>query len=526
MSTMAMPQLRHPGVHGLADGDKVAVVMASTGQARTYRELDARSRRLARLLRDRGLGGGDHAAVLLDNELPYLEVCWAAQRSGIYLTPINSHLAAAEVGYILADCGARALVAGKALENLLPRVGPSLSGVEVRLAVGTGGLPGFEPYEEAIAGYPDEPLADETEGCLMFYSSGTTGKPKGVVRPLSGLPFGGDDGALTNLLQLFYGMRDSSVYLSPAPLYHAAPLRWIMSAHRIGATIVVMERFDAEDTLRAIEKYRVTHAQFVPTHFVRMLKLPDEVRGKYDLSSLQRVIHTAAPCPAEVKRAMLDWWGPIIYEYYAGSESNGWCTIGPEEWLTHPGSVGRPLVSRVHIVDDEGQELGPGQTGQIWFEGGLRFSYHNDPQRTAKAFNDRGWSTLGDIGHVDKDGYVYLTDRAANMIIRGGVNIYPREVEDVLIMHPEVEDVAVIGVPDFELGEQVGAFVQPRNPADAGPGLAGRLMDFCAEHVARFKCPATVEFVGQLPRLPTGKLLKRALRTSEEGASSDPRAHL
>jgi long-chain acyl-CoA synthetase len=518
MSTTPAAQLRHPGIHARMSGAKPAIIMAGSGAVLTYRGLEARSNQLAQLLRGRGVGPGDHAAVLLDNELSYLETCWAAQRCGLYMTPINCHLTASEVSYIMGDCGARALIAGGRFGNLLPQLRPSLASLPVRLAVG-GALPGFEPYDEAIAQYPQSPVPDETEGWLMFYSSGTTGKPKGVMRPLSGAPFGVGETELTLLLQLFYGMTESAVYLSPAPLYHAAPLRWIMAAHRIGATVVVMERFDAVATLQAIERYKVTHAQFVPTHFVRMLKLPAEVRDQYDVSSLRRVVHTAAPCPIEVKRAMLDWWGPIIHEYYAGSESNGFCTIGPEEWLGHPGSVGRSIVSTIHIVDDSGRELGPGETGLIWFEGGPRFEYHNDPQRTDEAFNDRGWSTLGDIGHIDEKGYLYLTDRASNMIIRGGVNIYPREIEDILIMHPEVADVAVIGVPDLELGEQVKAVVQPANSGDAGPELAARLMAFCAQYAARFKCPASVEFVGELPRLPSGKMLKRALRTGNESAT-------
>ena len=506
---------RHPGIHALARGDKPAVIMASSGAALTYQELENRSNQLAQLLHAHGLVPGDHIAVLLDNELTYLEVCWAAQRSGLYLTPINSHIMASEVGYITADCGARAVIASGALVKTLPGLESLLSSVEVRLAVGDT-LAGFESYEQAIARYPETPIPDETEGCLMFYSSGTTGKPKGVIRPLSGVPFGEGETGFSCLLQLFYGVSESTVYLCPAPLYHAAPLRWVMATQRIGGTIVVMDRFDAEATLRAIEQYKVTHAQFVPTHFVRLLKLPAGVRERYDVSSLQRVAHTAAPCPAEVKRAIMDWWGPIVHEYYAGSESNGFCTIGPQEWLEHPGSVGRPLVSKVHIIGDSGQELGPGETGVVWFENGPPFEYHNDPERTAKAYNDRGWSTLRDRGYVDEEGYLYLTGRASDMIIRGGVNIYPREIEDVLVMHPEVDDVAVIGVPDFELGEQVAAVVQPVNFGDAGPELADRLAAFCAEHIARFKCPASIEFVAELPRLPTGKLLKRTLRPTSK----------
>ncbi|MGH3157704.1 MAG: acyl-CoA synthetase [Streptosporangiaceae bacterium] len=521
MSATPPTALRHPGVHARDDGDRPAVIMADSGRTLSYAALETRSCQLAHLLRARGLSPGDHAAVLLGNEPAYLEACWAAQRSGLYLTPVNTHLTASEAGYIIADCGARALIAGGPAGELLPGMEPVISAVPVRLAVGDP-LPGFTAYEDAIAHYPGSPLPDETEGCLMFYSSGTTGKPKGVIRPLSGVPFGAGETELSILLQVMYGIGDSSVYLSPAPLYHAAPLRWIMASHRIGGTVVVMERFDAEASLRAIERYKVTHAQFVPTHFVRMLKLPPEFRDSFDVSSLQRVVHTAAPCPAEVKRAIMDWWGPIAHEYYAGSESNGFCTIGPEEWLAHPGSVGRPLVSTVHILDDSGEELGPGQTGVVWFGNGPTFTYHNDPERTARAFNDRGWSTLGDVGHVDEEGYLYLTGRASDMIIRGGVNIHPREIEDILVMHQEVEDVAVIGVPDFELGERVAAVIQPVNSDQAGPELAARLMAFCAEHAARFKCPESVEFVTELPRLPTGKLLKRALRKDRGGRDGEP----
>jgi acyl-CoA synthetase (AMP-forming)/AMP-acid ligase II len=511
-------ELRHPGGHARDDGGRPAVIMADSGRTLRYGALETRSCQLAHLLRARGLSPGDHAAVLLGNEPAYLEVCWAAQRSGLYLTPVNSHLTASEVGYIITDCGAQALIAGGPAGELLPKLEPVISSVPVRLAVGAP-LPGFESYDDAIAPYPGSPLPDETEGCLMFYSSGTTGKPKGVMRPLSGVPFGAGESELSILLQLIYGVSASSVYLSPAPLYHAAPLRWIMAVHRIGGTVVVMERFAAEAALRSIERYKVTHAQFVPTHFVRMLKLPRELRDSCDASSLQRVVHTAAPCPADVKRAILDWWGPITHEYYAGSESNGFCTIGPGEWLARPGSVGRPLVSAVHILDDSGHELGPGQTGIVWFGSGPAFSYHNDPERTARAFNDRGWSTLGDVGHVDEDGYLYLTGRASDMIIRGGVNIHPREIEDILIMHPEVEDVAVIGVPDFELGERVAAVIQPVHSDQAGAELAARLMAFCAERAARFKCPESIRFVTELPRLPTGKVLKRALR--EDGQRED-----
>lgn len=503
------PQLHHPGIHAQADGARPAIIMAESGATLTYRELEARSCQLAHLLRARGLTVGDHIAVLLGNEPAFIEACWAAQRSGLYLTPVNYHLTPSEIGYMITDCGARALITGKAMREP-SELEPYLSDVELRLTVDDS-IPGFLSYEEAIAQYPASPIPDETEGFLMFYSSGVTGRPKGILRPLSGVPFGAGETELSMLLQFAYGISAESVYLSPAPLYHAAALRWIMAAHRIGCTVVVMERFDAEATLQSIERYRATDAQFVPTHFIRMLKLPSNIRDRYDLSSLQTAVHASAPCPAEIKRAIMDWWGPIVHEYYSGSESNGFCAIGPGDWLSHPGSVGRALVGTVHITDSSGSELGYGETGLIWFEGGPPFDYHNDRKQTANAYNNQGWSTLGDIGHMDKEGFLYLTDRASNMIIRGGVNIYPREVEDILILHPEVADVAVIGTPDPDLGEQVTAVVQPADLHDAGPELATRLMDFCAERIARYKCPVSVQFVEALPRLPSGKLLKRAL---------------
>jgi acyl-CoA synthetase (AMP-forming)/AMP-acid ligase II len=375
-----------------------------------------------------------------------------------------------------------------------------------------GTVPGWDSYEAAVADHPAEDVDGETEGSWMFYSSGTTGRPKGIVPVRTVEPFGASGGSLRMLMEGMYGFGTDSVYLCPAPLYHAAPLGWSTTAQRIGASVVVMERFDAEHALALIERHRVTHAQFVPTHFIRLLKLPDEVRRRYDVSSLTTVIHAAAPCPVDAKRAMLDWWGPIIHEYYAGSEGNGFCAIGPQEWLAHPGSVGRPITAAVHILDDDHRELAPGEAGQIWFESAARFEYHNDPGKTAAAFDDHGWSSLGDIGHLDEEGYLYLTDRVSHMIISGGVNIYPQEIENLLAMHPAVADVAVIGVPNPDLGEEVKAVVIPAEGVAAEPELGRELIAHCREHLAHYKCPVSVDLVDELPRLPTGKLLKRELR--------------
>ena len=506
-------------------GDRPAVVMTGSGTIVTYRDIDERSKRLAQLLRAHGLQVGDHMAILMENNPRYFEVFWAGIRAGLHLTPINWHLKAEEAGYIIQDCGAKALITSAALVNVAAQLGEALAGVGLKLAV-DGPVPDFDAYEDAISTYPSEALPNEVEGAVMFYSSGTTGRPKGIKRTLTGDAFGTGGGALQMLVQHVYGITADTRYLCPAPLYHAAPLGWSTATQRLGGTIVVMERFDAEQSLVEIEKHRITHAQFVPTHFVRMLKISPEARTKYDVSSLKMAVHAAAPCPVEVKRAMLNWWGPVIYEYYAGSEGNGFCAVGPEEWLAHPGTVGKPLTAKVHICDDDGNELPAGEAGQIWFESDVVFEYHNDPAKTAKTFNSLGWSSLGDVGYVDEEGFVFLTDRISHMIISGGVNIYPQEVENELAFHPAVSDVAVIGVPNEDLGEEVKAVVIAADPQAAGPELAAELIAFCRSKLAHFKCPASIDFVTELPRLPTGKLFKRELiaRYREEAASSSSAA--
>jgi acyl-CoA synthetase (AMP-forming)/AMP-acid ligase II len=489
--------------------DAAAVVMAQSGATVTWSQLEERSARLARLLRRRGLRSGDHVAVLLENQARYLEVIWAAQRSGLYHTPVNRHLSPAEVAYILDDCGARAVVTSARLA--------AAAGELVRIDTGIGlmmdgAVHGFEAYEEAIAACAPEALDEEIEGSAMLYSSGTTARPKGILRPLSGAPFGSGTAADQFLAEL-YGFGEDTVYLCPAPLYHAAPLIFSLAVQRCGGTVVLMEDFDPLLTLETIERHRVTHAQFVPTMFIRMLRLPGEHRRRWDISSLRVAIHAAAPCPVAVKEAMLEWWGPIVHEYYASSEA-GFVCIGPEEWLAHKGSVGRPEGDSVHILDETGRELPRGESGVVYFEGWPAFEYHHDVSRTATAFTDRGWVTVGDIGHLDADGYLHLTDRRDHMIISGGVNISPRETEDVLLGHPAVLDVAVIGVPDVEYGEAVKAVVQPVDITRAGADLEGELIAWCRARLAHYKCPRTVDFRAELPRLPTGKLLKRVVRAA------------
>lgn len=503
--------------------DKAAVVVAETGSAMTYQELDGASIRLARLLAARGLGVGDHVALLFDNCPEYFVAAWAAQRSGLLWTPVNHHLTVPEAAYIVRDCGARALIASTAVVDLAVAVAEQSGdgdGLAVRLLTGApvGGVDGaarvaaagFEDLDAAVAGFPAVEPVGEREGSFMFYSSGTTGQPKGVLPALPDVPFGSGL-ALDRILLGMFGFGPGTVYLCPAPLYHAAPSGWSLGAMRQGGTVVLMGRFDAERALAHIERYRITHVQFVPTMLIRFLKLPDEARARYDLSSLRMVVHAAAPCPVDVKRSVIEWLGPIVYEYYSGSEGIGFCMIDSVDWLTHPGSVGRALVGEPHIVDDDGEELPSGEVGTVWFSGGPDFAYHNDPSKTARAHDARGWSTLGDVGRLDGDGYLYLVDRRVDMILSGGVNVYPQEVENVLALHPAVLDVAVIGVVDPDLGKRVHALVQPADPAKAGRQVAADIVAYCRDRLAHYKCPRGVEFVDDLPRTPTGKLLRRLL---------------
>jgi len=499
-----------PGWHAARRPDDPAIVMGASGAVTTFAELEDRSTRLARTFRERGLGVGDHIAILMENNRAYLEVAWAAQRSGLYYTAINRNLQAAEVQYVLDDCGASALVTSGAMGEVID--GLDLSRLTLRIVV-HGDRSGFERYDDLLAHADPAPLDDEREGQEMLYSSGTTGRPKGIKKPLLGLPMG-DPAATPVVIARGFAARgagDGCTYLCPAPLYHAAPLVTSMAMQRLGGAVVVMEKFDPRQCLELIERHRVTHAQFVPTMFVRMLRLPEDERKQYDVSSLRQVVHAAAPCPVAVKRQMIDWWGPIIDEYYSGTEDIGSTYITAPEWLAHPGSVGRPL-EECHIVGENGEELPPGQSGVVYFSGGRSFEYHNDAGKTAAVTNDKGWRTLGDIGYLDEDGYLYLTDRQAHMIIAGGVNIYPQEAENVLAGHPAVADVAVIGVPNVDMGEEVKAVVQLVDQRGAGPALAEQLLEFCRSQLAAYKCPRTVDFVDELPRDDNGKLYKRRLR--------------
>ena len=493
---------RHP--------DKPAIIMSSDGRSVSYRELDRRSTRIARLLAAHGIGRGDHIAILMDNRPEFIEIAWAAQRSGIYYTPVNWHLTEAEAAYVVSDCGARALFASTGVGDLATRVGDYQPSLELAVMVG-GSVAGFADYEELLAASAPEPLDTETEGVYFFYSSGTTGRPKGI-EPVHAFPEFGTGLPIDHVMAATFGFDEGAVYLCPAPLYHAAPLGWSLGTQRNGGTVVVMDRFDPQNCLDSIAKYHVSHVQFVPTHFVRLLKLPDDARAAARLESLKVVVHAAAPCPVEVKTQMIEWLGPKILEFYAGSEGTGMTAITAAEWLTHRGSVGRAALGSVHIVGDDGAELPVGDVGTVYFEGGGTFRYHNDDAKTARAFNDKGWATLGDLGYLDADGYLYLADRRTDLIISGGVNIYPAEIEDALVMHPDVVDVAVIGVPDEEMGQSVRAVVQPAEGVVGDQALEEELMSFAREQLAGFKRPRSIVFTTQLPRLPTGKLLRRRVR--------------
>ena len=481
----------HIADHAISAPHSAALIVAD-GPTVSYGELYARSQRVAAMLYEAGLRPGDGVALVLPNRSEFLEITWGCQLSGLYYSAINTHFTPDEVAYVIDDSEAKA-VFGEA-------------DGELRISVGTN----VRSYEDALACAGDPPpLADGSE---MLYSSGTTGRPKAVRRPL---PEDGNGSWAQKVLEYTlthrYGMTPSSVYLSPAPLYHAAGVNYTMAVQRVGAAAIVMPKFDAEAVLRLIETHHVTHAQFVPTMFVRMLKLPEAVRESYDVSSLQCVIHAAAPCPVDVKHRMMKWFGPIIHEYYGGTEGFAGTTIDPQEWLAHPGSVGKPFTA-VHVVGDDGSECAVGESGELYFEGGPAFEYFKDPEKTASVSNEKGWRSLGDMGYVDEEGYLYLTDRSTFMIVSGGVNIYPQEAENLLVMHPKLVDAAVFGVPNEEFGEEVKAVVQPAAGVAAGPELEAELIAYCKAHLASYKCPRTVEFDPDLPRDPNGKLYKRRIR--------------
>ena len=505
----------YPGHFAAIHPDKPAVIMGRSGERISYKELDDRSMRLARLLHARGLRPGDSIALFAENHPRYFEVFWAALRSGLYITAVNRYLSADEAAYLVNDSGSLAFITTGQMAPTAIEMLPLISDCRQRYIMDIT-APGFESYELETSEFPATPLANQPRGEVLLYSSGTTGRPKGIQRALSGKQID-DPGAIgiSSLERGLLGMSESSIYLCPAPLYHAAALQWSGGVHELGATVVVMEKFDAAEFLSLIERERVTHSQVVPTMLVRALKLPEEQRLGYDLSSLECIVHAAAPCPAEVKRQMIDWIGPIVYEYYAGTEGSGLTFLTSTEWLAHPGSVGRPIVGIPHICEEDGTELATGEVGVVYFEQkATPFEYHGDPEKTRNSRHPAhdNWSTLGDIGYLDEEGYLYLTDRRSFTIISGGVNIYPAEIESCLVMNPKVADVAVFGLPDPEMGEYVHCVIQLADGVEESDELRQELRAFVREHLAPYKVPRIVDFRTELPRLPTGKLYKRGLK--------------
>ncbi|MEE2057484.1 AMP-binding protein [Rhodococcus artemisiae] len=505
----------YPGNFVATTPDKPAIVRPATGESLTYRQLDENSIRLAKYLRELGLKPGDHIALISDNDLRVMEVYWAALRSGLYITVVNWHLTAHEAAYVVDDCGAKALIVSAHAAGAVDMSADAYPNVEHRLVYG-GELSGFEDYAQAVERFDTTPLEDQPRGQDMLYSSGTTGRPKGIKPKLPDGQVQDIPDPYTAVFAPMYGFDSDTVYLCPAPLYHAAPLRFCGTIQSVGGTVILMDRFDAEEALALIDRYEVTASQWVPTMFVRMLELPEESRTKYDVSTMKVAIHAAAPCPPEIKRAMIEWWGPVINEYYASTEGSGATFINSEQALARPGSVGHDgVMGHVRICGEDGMELPTGSIGTVWWERDERpFEYHNDPEKTEKATHPDHptWTTSGDIGYLDEDRFLYLTDRAAFMIISGGVNIYPQESENVLTLHPKVFDVAVIGVPNFELGEEVKAVVQLAEGVEPGPEVEQELLEYVRSKVSKFKAPRSIDFSDDLPRTPTGKLVKHKLR--------------
>jgi len=502
--------VKHPSHYARTVPDRIAYRMAGSGVSLTFGELDRRSNKGAHALRGLGLKPGDHVALMMENRLEFIEICWAAHRSGLIYTPISRYLSAEEAGYVIEDCGATVFIVSDSQLAATPALFDLLNDRARILVTGTHGA--HPSWDALVESMPDHPVADEMLGMDMLYSSGTTGRPKGITKAFEPQPIDTLAPLLVLLCQDMSGMGPDSIYLSPAPMYHAAPLRFLMMCGALGSTAVIMEKFDAETFLGLVEEHKATHAQLVPTMFVRMLKLPEEVRSRYDVSSLVAAVHAAAPCPPDIKRRMIEWWGPILIEYYAGSEANGITLCTSAEWLDHPGTVGRALLGKVRILGGNDRDLPAGEIGRVYFDSGVSFNYHNDPEKTETAFVAPGCSTLGDVGYLDEDGYLFLTDRAAYTIISGGVNIYPQETEDMLINHPSVSDVAVFGVPNEDLGEEVKAVIQLVPGVEPGEELEADLIDWCRSRLSHIKVPRSIDFRDELPRTATGKMIKRRIR--------------
>lgn len=505
----------YPANYATVHPDRAAFIMASTGEAVSYRDFEARSNQLAQFLRANGLRNGDHYSIFMENNDRYLEACAAGERTGLYYTCINSYLKADELAYILDHSESQVLVTSAAKQEVVAEALAECPRIRLVLVVGEGislDESIARDYVAAMGEMPTTPVDDEVLGTPMLYSSGTTGRPKGIVRPLPEQP-PAEALPLFNFLGNLWQYREDMTYLSPAPLYHSAPQAAVNLTIRSGGTVIIMEHFDPVEYLRLIERYHVTHTQLVPTMFSRMLKLPVEERDRFDLSSLEIAVHAAAPCPVQVKEEMIEWWGPIIHEYYGATEGLGFTACDSEEWLAHKGTVGKVILGDLEILDEDMSPLPLGEPGTIWFRTATPFEYFNDHEKTVESLSPGGEMTsVGDVGYLDEDNFLFLTDRKTFMIISGGVNIYPQETENLLITHPKVADAAVFGVPNEDLGEEVKAIVQVMPGIDADEELGVELLRFCEENLSRQKVPRSIDFEAELPRLPTGKLYKRELR--------------
>jgi long-chain acyl-CoA synthetase len=503
----------HPWSWAETRPDAPALIMTDTGAVLTYKAMMDGANRCARLFDRLGLVTGDRVALLMENQLQYPQVCWAIENSGLYAVLISTQLNASDAAYIIENSGAKLLVASRAQAATAMELAKGM-GTAKGLFMCDGAVAPFQSLEEAASQESALPRKGRPRGEILLYSSGTTGRPKGILRPLSEegpeLPVAVRHKVWTDE----YGLGPDSVVLIAGPLYHSLPIRVLQEAHREGATVLSNLKFDPLTTLKAISKHGVTIAILVPTMLSRLLRIPADVRASVDVSSLRCIFHTAAPCPVPVKQAIIDWFGPLVYEMYGGSEGVGNTIINSREWLEHKGSVGRPARgTEVHVLDEHGNECPPLVNGTVYLTNGRPFEYLNDLAKTAESTNSRGWVSLGDVGYLDSDGFLYLTDRKSNMIISGGVNIYPQETENVLSGHPGVADVAVIGVPNDDLGEEVKAIVVPNKPIAAGSlaEFKADLLAYCAENLSRYKCPRSIEIVDDLPRNDVGKIQKREL---------------
>ncbi|WP_149789111.1 acyl-CoA synthetase [Lutimaribacter pacificus] len=504
-----LPNSLHVGYWAGLKPNHPAIIDAETGAITTFAEYERGSNRVAHLMRKLGLKPGDQTVLMVENRPEFLVWFWGMIRAGLRVTPVSTHARPEEIDYIIRDCGADLFLSSGQNAEMAARCDLSAIPPAARLMADIP-MDGFTSFDAALEGLPETPIDDEVEGIEMLYSSGTTGRPKGIRKPMPAGPFG-EGGAMLRYFAREWHFDADTIYLHPAPLYHAAPLRFANRINRLGGTVILMRKFDPEACLANIEKYGVTHSQWVPTHFNRLLKLPGEIRAKYDHSTMKCAIHAAAPCPHDVKRAMIEWWGPILIEYYGASEGIGHCAITSAEWLEKPGSVGQAKMGRLHICGDDGEELPVGQAGTIYFEGGGSFAYHNDPAKTEGAKHPKGWCTIGDVGYVDEDGYLFLTDRKAFMIISGGVNIYPQEIEEHLLKHPKVADAAVFGIPNADYGEEVKAVVQLKDGQTGSDALSSEIIEFCRATLNHVKCPRSVDFIDVMPRGENGKLYKKTL---------------